>query len=582
MTDSIRDGVDSALTRDLAADLFDADLNRTLATLPRRLIITVATHEYLPLTRNLLCSSLQWWSAAAAVGILVAGADSWLCAELAPLHASVACVDPPMPHHLAASALEVYELKLRLAVRAAQLGHEVFMADGATVLFENPFASLPELPHASLLLSFQDRLCLHLSVCDTRTTPTPSPDHASTIFFFLAPEPSSAAALVDRAADLLRQEGPQNRSLYGDQEALREVLRRQEGPPRDAPSEHAPHSAHHGAPHYVPVESDAERRDEHVKWTFLPFPAFVRSMSWHHPTGVAGHDDAELFGSVARWPSVYAAGMTQRGLTAAERVAVKRAALQRAGLWLVQGDGNSNAAVTCDGSWRRRPFTRDPWRSPAARGIGSAESAAAVAAVAKHPSAMPSTFSIAPAGLRIETILHLYTQAALLLQQPVEVAPRAWWHAALHVRALEALWREHLEPRPGRDRDLEPRPGRDRELATEGRELRGPSTAPHSDRARLTFYRSTSPKVLWEIGQRAQQAAITPRAHTEQGVVALRVAVALACRSWRARLQGSAVVPFSGEAEDADREAARDALEELRVTLALVSEPGGSLTHEEL
>lgn len=210
----------------MAADLFDVDLNRTLATLPRRLIVTVATHEYLPLTRNLLCSSLQW-SAAAAVGILVAGADSWLCAELAPLHASVACVDPPMPHHLAASALEVYELKLRLAVRAAQLGHEVFMADGATVLFENPFASLPELPHASLLLSFQDRYCLHLSVCDTRTTPTPSPDHASTIFFFLAPEPSSAAALVDRAADLLRQEGPQNRSLYGDQEALREVLRRQ-------------------------------------------------------------------------------------------------------------------------------------------------------------------------------------------------------------------------------------------------------------------------------------------------------------------------------------------------------------------
>ena len=559
---TLRDGVDTALSLDLAADLFDADLNRTLATLPRRLIVTVATHEYLPLTRNLLCSSLQWWSAAAAVGILVAGADSWLCAELAPLHASVACVDPPIPHHLAASALEVYELKLRLAVRAAQLGHEVFMADGATVLFENPFASLPELPHASLLLSFQDRLCLHLSVCDTRTTPTPSPDHASTIFFFLAPEPSSAAALVDRAADLLRQEGPQNRSLYGDQEALREVLRRQEGPPGVTPA-------------------------PHVKWTFLPFPAFVRSMSWHHPTGVAGHDDAELFGSVARRPSVYAAGMTQRGLTAAERVAVKRAALQRAGLWLVQGDGINNAAVTCNGSWRRRPFSRDPWRSPApppenvlgtARGmrLASAESAAAVAAVAEHPSAMPSTFSIAPAGLRIETIRHLYTQAALLLQQPVEVAPRAWWHAALHVRALEALWREHLEPRPWRDRDLEPRPSRDREL-------RGPSAALHSDHAWLTFYRSTSPKVLWEIGQRAQQAAVTPRAHTEQGVVALRVALALACRSWRARLQRSAAVPVSGEAEDADREAARDALEELRMTLALVSEPRGSfLAHEEL
>ena len=88
--------------------------------------------------------------------------------------------------------------------------------------------------------------------------------------------------------------------------------------------------------------------------------------------------------------------------------------------------------------------------------------------------------------------------------------------------------------------------------------------------------------MLWEIGQRAQQAAVTPRAHTEQGVVALRVAIALACRSWRARLQRSAAVPVSGEAEDADREAARDALEELRMTLALVSEPGGSLAHEEL
>jgi hypothetical protein len=245
-----------------------------------------------------------------------------------------------------------------------------------------------------------------------------------------------------------------------------------------------------------------------------------------------------------------------------------------------------NGADGDGGSWRRRPFSRDPWRSPApppenvlgtARGmrLASAESAAAVAAVAEHPSAIPSTYSIAPAGLRIETIRHLYTQAALLLQQPVEVAPRAWWHAALHVRALEALWREHLEPRPWRDRDLEPRPSRDREL-------RGPSAALHSDHAWLTFYRSTSPKVLWEIGQRAQQAAVTPRAHTEQGVVALRVALALACRSWRARLQRSAAVPVSGEAEDADREAARDALEELRMTLALVSEPRGSLAHEEL
>jgi hypothetical protein len=141
------------------------------------------------------------------------------------------------------------------------------------------------------------------------------------------------------------------------------------------------------------------------------------------------------------------------------------------------------------------------------------------------------------------------------------------------VRALEALWREHLEPRPWRDRDLELR----------DRDLRGPSDALHSDHAWLTFYRSTSPKVLWEIGQRAQQAAVTPRAHTEQGVVALRVALALACRSWRARLQWSAAVPVSGEAEDADREAARDALEELRMTLALVSEPRGSfLAHEEL
>jgi hypothetical protein len=41
-------------------------------------------------------------------------------------------------------------------------------------------------------------------------------------------------------------------------------------------------------------------------------------------------------------------------------------------------------------------------------------------------------------------------------------------------------------------------------------------------------------------------------------------------------------VPVSGEAEDPDREAARDALEELRMTLALVSEPRGSLAHEEL
>ncbi len=545
------------------------DLNRTLSDMPTRLIITVATHEYLPLTRNLLCSILQWWNAAVAVGVLVAGADAWLCTDLHPWHASVACVDPPTPH-LAASPFEVYGLKLRLAARAALLGHEVFMADGATVLFANPFTSLPEPPRSALLLlSFQDKTCLDLLACETRTSPTPSPDHASTIVFYVAAE-AAAAALVDRAASLLGEDG----TLYGDQEALREVLHRhrQGAAPRDT----------------------ADPRVPRPLWGFLPFPAFVRSMSWHHRHGVAGHDDADLFGravrSSRRWPAVYAAGMTQRGLAAGERVAVKRGALQRSGLWLVRGEGGSDAGVddahadaadaadahfaACDGSWRRRPFSRDPWRSPAPpepRGAGTGASGAASAADLADLAERLSSFSIAPASLSVETIRHLYTQAALWLQQPAGTAPRAWWHAALLVRALEALLREHLTTSAV--------PSASAGVATSA----VPSASAgdgHDDGAGATLlsqhvrlYRATSPKELWEIGERAQQSAVTARGQTERGVMAVRVAVELACHGWLARLQSSAgaAAAVAGVA---------DAVEELHATLALVSKQGRG--HDEL
>ena len=459
----------SSHSRDVALDLYYPALNGTLASLRHRhTLLTVATHEYVPLTRNLLCS-VRRWSASAAVSMLVVGADSWVCGVLP---ADVECVEPSLPH-LAPSAFEIYSLKLRLAARAVASGHNVLMVDGATLLFEDPFAHLAGANGSVLHLSFQDKLCLDLEACPTRLATPPSPDHASTILFAAAAH-SAAAALLDHAADLMREDA----SLFGDQEALRQAMQQQHWP----------------------------------SWAFLPYPAFVRSMAWHYPGGVAGHDDASLIPAAALAPPAtvvgYAGGMTQRGLTARERVAVKMAALQRARLWLVGGEGKAAVREECDAAWRwTGSFTRDPARPDAsADATGGADALVA--------------FSIAPAALSVDTIRRLYMQAALLLQQPRrEGTPEEadeWWQAALHVRALEATLSEHLDARAAEAARGEPT------ISSQWFQL----------------FRATSPKELWEIAERAQQAASAPRTATERGVPGFRSAIRHSCRGWLSRLRG--------------------------------------------
>ena len=142
--------------RAVAVDVLFPTLNSTLdAHVARPLILSVATHEYVPLLANLLCS-IQQWRAAAETDVLVAAADSWLCGQIdAP---SIDCIEPSVPT-LAATAVEVYALKLHLAARAVDHGRRVLFVDCASVLLADPFLPLRDTP-SSLLFSFQDRACL--------------------------------------------------------------------------------------------------------------------------------------------------------------------------------------------------------------------------------------------------------------------------------------------------------------------------------------------------------------------------------------------------------------------------------------
>ena len=88
----------------------------------------------------------------------------------------------------------------------------------------------------------------------------------------------------EAAAALLRD----NVTLFGDQEALRESLR---------------------------------ELGDRASWGFLPYPQFVRSMQWCWPDGCAGYSDAHTFHDAkAGDVMAYAGAMTQRGLTATQRV----------------------------------------------------------------------------------------------------------------------------------------------------------------------------------------------------------------------------------------------------------------------
>ena len=522
-------------SRDIEIDARYPQLNSTLAQLHRRVLVNIATQEYLPLTHNLLCSVRRWSPAAggapgdgAGSSTLVVGADSWVCEEIRAVHSGVACLEPTRPH-LAVSASEVYALKLRLAARVAGSGHDALMADSATIFVSDPWIALgirgtpsvpPSVPPPDLLLSFQDKSCLDWSNCASRLAAAPNPEHASTILF-AARGTAAAAATLEAAAALLRDE-PQH---YGDQEALRACL----PSPPSSPRTHTTSAA---------ASAAASAPRPPVAWGFLPFPRFVRSMGWHAPGMVAGHDDAALFGHLAppQPPLVaYAAGMTQRGLPAPERVEVKVAALRRARLWLVGGAaagdgggenesegeaerraaaaaaaaarmrrellGSASSAVSCDDAWRWRGFERDPWRPPPPPDTSEL-------------TAVLGSFPIARAALEPEAIRRLYTDAVLLLQQPRRKAPRAWWLAALQVRALEALWIDHFPTATAAD-------------------------AAHHARTWFALYRAASPSALWRVAERAERAdGWEPR---EQGVMALHVAVRDTCRGWLVRLHDAAL-----------------------------------------
>ena len=275
-------------TRSIALDRLYPTLNSTLDARVERLILAVVTQDYLPLLFNFLCS-VGRWSSFSDSEVLVASADSWLCDSVRRAHPSVHCVEPSFPS-LASAAVEAYALKLQLAARAVERGHEILFADCATVLLDDPFVAARASfdPPPALLLSFQDKACVPPGECASRRASPPDARYASTIMFMARGR--TASVLLEQAARLLSASG----ELFGDQEALRTVL------------------------------TLSSISKEPPKWHFLPANAFVRSMVWlAGGGGVAGHDDAGLFRKSGALVG-YASGMTQRGLSADERVALKQ------------------------------------------------------------------------------------------------------------------------------------------------------------------------------------------------------------------------------------------------------------------
>ena len=120
-------------------------LNATLdsaASSTRAVIFLVVSHEYLLLAVNLLCS-IASWATASSPGVVIASTDSWLCASLrglSPDH-KAHCIEPSTPT-LASSSFAAYDLKLRVAARAAARGLAVLCTDCATLLLSDPFAAI--------------------------------------------------------------------------------------------------------------------------------------------------------------------------------------------------------------------------------------------------------------------------------------------------------------------------------------------------------------------------------------------------------------------------------------------------------
>ena len=84
----------------------------------------------------------------------------------------------------------------------------------------------------------------------------------------------------------------------------------------------------------------------------------------------------------------------------------------------------------CDPSWRWRGFQRDPQRPPSAD-LASPDAG----------------FAILPAPVHVESLVDSYKAAALLLQQPADALPGAWWRAAMLIRGLDASLDEQLGAR---------------------------------------------------------------------------------------------------------------------------------------
>ena len=90
-----------------------------------RALVTVATLDYVPLLRNLLCSVAAAMRAgrwlASHKGLFVAAADSGVCAQLAGAEGLGACVEPSRPH--LATAAVAYSFKLAVVQRCVHLPH---------------------------------------------------------------------------------------------------------------------------------------------------------------------------------------------------------------------------------------------------------------------------------------------------------------------------------------------------------------------------------------------------------------------------------------------------------------------------
>ena len=394
--------------------------------------ITVATYDYAQLVVNLACSVHRFQRS-----LVVVAADSGLCAILAAVPGVHACVEPESPR--LALPKDAYVLKLEVAARAAELNASALVLDAGAVCVSEP--SLPE-GGPSLLGSFQDKRCVptaERSLGDCASRRDGEIDSFATPIF--AARGAAAGAALRRAVALLRDPATK---LFGDQEALRESLR---------------------------------ELGDRASWGFLPYPQFVRSMQWCWPDGCAGYSDAHTFhdanaGDVA----AYAGAMTQRGLTAAQRVRTKQRALADAGLWLLDSELRCTAA-----EWRFGGF-----------GAAAAE-------------AWPTEElqPLMPAALEPYELVRSFGAASALV---VRGDADAWLGAALLLREIEARLSDSL--------DLDA-------VAAAG--------APACD-ALLELHSHLQPAALWERAGDADAARGRPPLHAALLRDALRTLAAGAAR----------------------------------------------------